>query len=263
MNRARRGVALFLGVIPPLVALPLLLRARYGGPRHPAFDFACLVALVWTPALAALIARGTFHERSGGSGFRFDPARDAKWFALAILAPFMVAALGYGAAWGSGLASFELPAAAPWPAANGAARFVAYAGANLGAGLAVWLLLALGEEIGWRGYLLPHLLDARLPLPVLCSGLVWGAWHVPSVLWGAYPAGPNRALSAVILMITLPAFAFVLARLRLESGSIWPPTLAHATWNSAIFDSQFCPPRRFFESSHTEIPRSSRRVLRA
>jgi membrane protease YdiL (CAAX protease family) len=45
----------------------------------------------------------------------------------------------------------------------------------------------LGEEIGWRGWLLPTL-QARLS-PLLASliiGLVWGLWHLPLHLRGMY-----------------------------------------------------------------------------
>jgi membrane protease YdiL (CAAX protease family) len=46
----------------------------------------------------------------------------------------------------------------------------------------VWpVLAALGEEIGWRGYLLPRL-DQRyglLPAAILV-GIVWGIWHLPA-----------------------------------------------------------------------------------
>jgi membrane protease YdiL (CAAX protease family) len=49
---------------------------------------------------------------------------------------------------------------------------------------ATWLfVLALGgalEEPGWRGFGLPHLLQAHSPVKAtLILGLVWGIWHVP------------------------------------------------------------------------------------
>lgn len=40
-----------------------------------------------------------------------------------------------------------------------------------------------GEEIGWRGYLLPNLLDTHRPLPALLRvGFIWAAWHLPLLL---------------------------------------------------------------------------------
>jgi membrane protease YdiL (CAAX protease family) len=46
----------------------------------------------------------------------------------------------------------------------------------------VWpLMAALGEELGWRGFLMPHL-HPRLSLlaAALVTGLVWGLWHLPA-----------------------------------------------------------------------------------
>lgn len=46
----------------------------------------------------------------------------------------------------------------------------------------VWpLLAALGEEIGWRGLLLPRLEQTMGLLPAATVvGLLWGLWHLPS-----------------------------------------------------------------------------------
>src|SRR5262245_53290106 len=95
-------------------------------------------------------------------------------------------------------------------------------------------LRAAGEEIGWRGYMLTRLIDAGLPKPILTSGLIWGLWHVPLILGGVYLAGPLPALSAVLFMVLATALSFVFARLRLETGSVWPAIALHAAWNAII-----------------------------
>lgn len=47
-------------------------------------------------------------------------------------------------------------------------------------GLLIWLVGALPEEYGWRGYALPHLLESFDPLGAsLILGLIWGLWHLP------------------------------------------------------------------------------------
>lgn len=95
------------------------------------------------------------------------------------------------------------------------------------------LLPALGEEIGWRGWLLPKLLPAGIVPAVLVSGVLWGAWHAPLLLLGYnYPAAPGWM--AVLLMIGMCTIVgSLLCWLRVRSGSVWPPALAHGGLNAA------------------------------
>lgn len=54
--------------------------------------------------------------------------------------------------------------------------------------------------------------DAALLRRVLASGLNWGIWHVPLVLTGLYAAGPSPVLSAVLKMVSITSFGYVIAR---------------------------------------------------
>ena len=38
-------------------------------------------------------------------------------------------------------------------------------------------------------------------------------------------------------MVSVTSVAFVLARMRLETGSVWPAIVLHAAWNSIIQDA--------------------------
>ncbi len=101
-------------------------------------------------------------------------------------------------------------------------------------GTLVMLPLAAGEEIGWRGYVLPRLIDVGAPRPVLLSALIWGAWHVVPLLGSGYAALPSPLFSATNLMVAAAAFGSILAWMRLGTGSIWPCVVAHAAWNAII-----------------------------
>lgn len=98
------------------------------------------------------------------------------------------------------------------------------------------LIGGVGEEIGWRGYMLTRLIDARVPYPVLVSGLIWGVWHLPLLLGGLYYAGPNVLLSALLFMVAVTVSAWFYAQLRLATGSIWPVIILHGAWNTIIHD---------------------------
>ena len=195
--------------------------------------------LMWSPAVASVIARLVLREGFADVSFRFGGHRTLAWIALGLILPIVVGTLAYGTALLTGLVGFD-----PQPD-RFVARFVGDSASPVTV-FVVWLVLATtigtvfgclqtaGEEIGWRGYMLTRLIDAGVPRPVLVSGLIWAAWHLPLIFAGIYAAGPNPVLSAVLFVVSVTSVAFVLARMRLETGSIWPPIITHSAWNTII-----------------------------
>ncbi|MHA7582257.1 CPBP family glutamic-type intramembrane protease [Paenibacillus vandeheii] len=105
------------------------------------------------------------------------------------------------------------------------------------AGTAIGVISSSGEELGWWGYMLNRLINARVPRPVLTSGIIWGVWHLPVMLFANYYSGPYPALSVVLFMISVTSFSYMITWLRLTTGSIWPAILLHACWNAVIQDA--------------------------
>ena len=99
---------------------------------------------------------------------------------------------------------------------------------------------ALGEEIGWRGFLLPRLAGrAGFTLGCILSGCIWAVWHYPILLFADYNAGTPRPYALTCFTLMVIAAAFVFGWFRLKSGSVWPPAMLHASHNlfiQAIFD---------------------------
>lgn len=90
----------------------------------------------------------------------------------------------------------------------------------------------IGEELGWRGWLLPSLRPLGTWPSLLITGVVWGLWHSPIILLGYDFARPD--LLGVLLMVGGCLFLGILIGwLRLRSGSIWPSVFAHAAFNAA------------------------------
>lgn len=104
------------------------------------------------------------------------------------------------------------------------------------AGMIVVSMLALFEEIGWRGWLLPRLSEAMgARRAILVSSLMWGAWHLPYVLGGIYfdwQATRHAMLMAVSLPIGSLAFGLVIGWLWVRTESIWIVALAHGALNN-------------------------------
>ncbi len=93
-------------------------------------------------------------------------------------------------------------------------------------------LFALGEELGWRGFLLPKLLPLGQWKAILISGVIWGVWHAPVIAQGHnYPGFP---ISGMFMMIVLTILlGAILAWLYFETLSPWAPALAHGAFNAA------------------------------
>lgn len=101
--------------------------------------------------------------------------------------------------------------------------------------LASWfinLLPALGEEIGWRGWLTPQLLPLGVLPTIVITGLIWGLWHTPLMLLGHnYPHLPGW-LAVVFMIIFCTLIGGVLTWLTIRTNSVWPAALGHSTINA-------------------------------
>ena len=96
------------------------------------------------------------------------------------------------------------------------------------------LTFALGEEIGMRGYLQPHLMSLGRTRALLLVGLVWGTWHMPLYYFVAklFPVG-NVLLFVPLFYGTIVAASFLFGYMRIYTGSIWPASIAHSVHNAA------------------------------
>jgi membrane protease YdiL (CAAX protease family) len=93
------------------------------------------------------------------------------------------------------------------------------------------VLFTLGEEVGWRGFLLPRLLPLGRWPAILLSGTIWGIWHAPAVVLGLnYPGHPVVGVPMMIVFCILSG-AF-LSWLYLETRSSWVAALAHGSMNA-------------------------------
>lgn len=94
------------------------------------------------------------------------------------------------------------------------------------------LLIAFGEEYGWRGYLQGELVKLGRLKGVLLVGVVWGVWHAPAVAMGHnYPGYP--VLGPLAFLVFNLALAVILGYIMLKSGSVWLAAFAHAVLNAA------------------------------
>src|SRR5215204_2590231 len=184
---------------------------------------------VWsfTPTVAALImllvVTREGYSKEGWKSLGLHPlGLNVWWIAFGVTLLITVAASAI--VWATPLASFAVPEGGIInPVINFLIQFVILA-----------LTFALGEEIGMRGYLQPHLMSLGRTRALLLVGLVWGTWHMPLYYFVAklFPVG-NVLLFLPLFYGTIVAASFLFGYLRIYTGSTWPSSIAHAVHNTA------------------------------
>ncbi|PII83705.1 hypothetical protein BMH32_06350 [Leucobacter sp. OLJS4] len=247
-----------------LVCLPLWTL----DPKTPAFPtlFSLLAsATMFTPGIAVLVVRlmgapgrrlerrrGVAPEERGGF-LRFlgmwplRPAKRVVWFTVAALfLPILLtfATVGVAAACGwlrldlVGFSAYadairaSLPAQNPIEALPPIAVLVAIQLISMPFGALFNSLLAFGEEVGWRGWLLPALRPLGTWPALLGSGVIWGLWHSPLILLG-YNFGRTDWTGVAFMVLGCVAWGVFFGWLRLRSGSVWPAVVGHGALNAA------------------------------
>ena len=106
------------------------------------------------------------------------------------------------------------------------------------------MFAALGEEIGWRGFLYPQL-EARFGRTKgwLLGGVIWGAWHWPLIWLIGYEYGAASGnpigyagfpvTGMMVFCVSTAGLGILHAWLYEKSGSIWIPSLLHGAINAA------------------------------
>lgn len=100
------------------------------------------------------------------------------------------------------------------------------------AGFSINLLFALGEEIGWRGFMYNRLERVPATNRIVITGLVWGFWHAPLILQGHnYPEHPE--FGVLMMVVFCVALAFPMDWLRRNSNSVLAPAAFHGMINAS------------------------------
>lgn len=234
----RRSLLLFFALIAAFALMAESAIVAFGFTRN------LVAALMWSVALAAILTLKITGQPLASLGWSWGPA---KHHLIALLLPIGYGGVAYGVAGAFGLARF--------PTAEGAREIVL--SEKLQALCAPWGLLAalsliataglvrsmdnaLGEEIGWRGFLTPRLTAAAGFVPAtLLTGTIWALWHMPILVFSTYNGGGDIAFEMASFAVTVLSMSGVFAWLRLDSRSLWPAATLHASHDlfiQVVFD---------------------------
>ena len=221
-----RGLITFFGIVILLSAVAETLICR-GGPGW------LYLVLMWIPALAAAVGNCISFRENGElfsvkklfSRGGFCRCR-LRYILLGCLLPLIYLLVPYMVYWRLHPENF------------------AYQGVALGLvlkdilpvmiiGVFTSLLSALGEELGWRGFMVPALYE-RLGLnkTLLISSLFWCCWHLPLLIAGDYMSGTPLWYQLPAFVLCIFPVGVMVGLLTLESGSVWPAAFLHAAHNN-------------------------------
>ena len=92
---------------------------------------------------------------------------------------------------------------------------------------------ALGEETGWRGFMVPALFRRMgLNRTLVLSSLIWCVWHLPLLVCGDYMPGTPLWYQLPAFVLCIFPVGVMAGLLALESGSLWPAAFLHAAHNN-------------------------------
>jgi membrane protease YdiL (CAAX protease family) len=202
---------------------------------------------MWSPALAAFITQRIYNIDTKNIGWHWA---GFKYQALSYITPALYTLVAYFPVWLIGLGKF------------GNEEFINNTAIEFGTWctylpqslfICLYIILvgitlfpsacasALGEEIGWRGFLVPELYKiTSFGKTSLITGIIWAVWHFPLIIWANYNSGTPTLYALLCFSIMIIGLSFLYTFIRLKTGSIWPAVFLHASHNlfiQRIFDN--------------------------
>ena len=171
---------------------------------------------MWCPGFAAILTQVRYRDSVHDFGWRLP-----NWIYLldGFLTPLIYSIVVYGLVWITGLGGFR---------PQRVSTILVFATL----GLVMDCLAALGEELGWRGLLVPQMMKVTtFTRTSVISGLIWAAWHFPMIVFTDYNSGAPLWFVLPIFSATIIGFSFYINWLRLVSRSVWPAVVFHGASN--------------------------------
>jgi membrane protease YdiL (CAAX protease family) len=190
-----------------------------------------VLGLMWCPGVASLATRLIHQGNLRGIGWGWGKTR---YQVVSYLLPLAGGLVVYGLVWATGLGGFSAANLTHDRSLPVSLCLLATVVFLQGA------VFAFGEELGWRGLLVPELAKVTgFGGTAIVSGAVWVLYHVPLILFSDYHSAAPRWWSLLFFTLTVFFASVGFAWMRLRSGSVWTGVILHASHNlflQAVFD---------------------------
>ena len=198
-----------------------------------------ILAAMWTPCLAAVVA-----SRVADGGWK-SPFGLRRWgrprgmvLWLPLVLPLAVFGVTYAGAYWFDYVEWN-PGGGKWDSPGRVALNLTL---RLVFGALFGTLAAMGEELGWRGYLQPRLDELGVRRSLLLVIGVEIVWHIPIFLAVGFVVGESFALTIVLFAVLKLALTPLWTWGTYRTGSIWAAAFFHSlhnTFSQSVFPRLF------------------------
>ena len=240
---SRKAIILFLSITFTFSSIFYLL-IIHTGKLGSGFNM-FVTGLMWSPGLSAILTSLLVKRKLSALAWQWGKPRYQFW---SYVVPLFYVMIAYIIIWSLGWGGFYNK--------DFATRIdTAFGFTNLPAGVNLFFYFiimgllgmpgsassALGEEIGWRGFLVPELSKRfNYTHTSLITGGIWAVWHFPILLFADYNSGTAYWYGLSCFTVMVISMSFIMTWFRLKSNSLWTAVLLHASHNLFI-QSIFTP----------------------
>jgi membrane protease YdiL (CAAX protease family) len=202
--------------------------------------------VMWAPALARYVTRRSVdREFDRTLSLSSWGTTGARVVLVPLALPLLVYGIAYLIGWRMGLAHWS-PGSGRWTTGS---RIALNLVVNLTLLGVTGTFTALGEELGWRGYLQPRLDAAGLRTSVVVVWICQALYHAPFIAGAGYASTGNFPFDLVRFAGPDLALTFIWAAESYRAASVWPAVFFHSFHNTI---SQWLFPR-FFAGGENEL----------
>ena len=189
--------------------------------------------LMWIPAVSAFIAAGV---AMADNKDRFNPIKlfryvgirfcNPLYVLLGVVIPFIYLFIPYRIYWTMHPENFSYSGVAFSVVLKDLVVYtVVY--------VLISLVTALGEEIGWRGFMLPAFMQRLGDKGALAAvSIFWCLWHFPLLIFGDYMEGTPLWYQLIAFTLCIFPVGIIAGILTIQSKSVWPAAFLHAAHNA-------------------------------